>query len=335
MAMIENSSNGFISIDKYGDFEIMNQTARSMLDVTHTSNLKRLKNNHPELAQLLEDINPGDVNSCQITNNGQIGILQVSCSLLRFRDKDLTLISLLDIKKEIEARELKSWQKLIRIMNHEIMNSIAPIISVSKSLQPIFLKDGNPVMKNDLEEKGIHDTINGLEVIESMSTGLKSFVGHYRKLSNIPKPVLKPIFLDKWTEYLKVLCTEVLRNNNALLDISCKSKNNVLVADEGLLNQVILNLVKNADEAPNRENSEKIITINIELVKQKLYIIIKNNGAPIPKGIRDQIFVPFFTTKNNGAGIGLFISRQIISLHHGSLTAYTDEHDETVFKIEL
>ena len=335
LSMIEHSSTGFISIDEHGDFEIMNQTARGMLDVEHTSNLTRLKQEFPELHKLLMQLKPRQVKSCQITKKNTSTILQVSSSIIKFKEKQLTLVSILDIKKEIESKELESWQKLIRIMNHEIMNSIAPITSVSKSLLPIFLKNGEPVTTLELSEKKICDTINGLEVIESMSSGLNNFVNHYRRLSQIPKPAIKQIDVNKWLQNLPVICSNFLETNNADFEIKNQSKVSGLMADEGLLNQVILNLIKNAAEAPILTKKKKII-ISIEPSFNSSAIIkVINNGEPIDSEIQDKIFIPFFTTKKSGAGIGLFISRQIINLHNGTLSLITNENRETVFRVEI
>ncbi|NJO92086.1 MAG: hypothetical protein HC831_26280 [Chloroflexia bacterium] len=181
MAMIEHSSTGFISIDQHGDFEIMNQMARKLLGVEYTSNMKRMQTDTPELYHLLMKIKPGQAKSCKIIRNEFSTTVQVSSSRLNYKDKQLTLVSLLDIQNEIDTREMESWQKLIRIMNHEIMNSIAPITSATKSLMKIFLKEDNQVNCKDLSEREMSDTLNCLEIIDSMSSGLTSFVENYQK----------------------------------------------------------------------------------------------------------------------------------------------------------
>jgi two-component system, NtrC family, nitrogen regulation sensor histidine kinase NtrY len=335
LAMIEHSSTGFISIDQHGDFEIMNQTARNLLGVSYTSNLDRMERQLPEFFHLLSDLTPGEVKSCQITHERVSTIIQISASKLRFKDKELRLISLLDIKKEIESREIESWQKLIRIMNHEIMNSIAPITSVSKSLLPIFLKNNKPITPLDLNDKKICDTINGLEVIESMSSGLNNFVHNYRKLAQIPKPVVKTIVVEKWVENLTTISTDIIQQNNAQLIIDIQQNIKSFQADEGLLNQVLLNLIKNAAEAPILQEQKRITLLIETNVDNKTIIKVINNGKAISNDILDKIFVPFFTTKDNGVGIGLFISRQIINSHNGTLSVYSAENEDTIFQIIL
>ncbi|MCK5138124.1 MAG: GHKL domain-containing protein [Bacteroidales bacterium] len=335
LAMIEHSSTGFISIDDHGDFEIMNQAARNLLGTNYTSNLTRLKSNLPELHQLITHLEPGEVKSCKIEINGGMTIIQVSSAELRFRNQMFTLLSLQDIKNEIDAKEMESWQKLIRIMNHEIMNSIAPIISVSKSLKPIFLKNNTPVEPSIIDEKRISDTISGLEIIESMSSGLKNFVGHYRKLSQIPEPEKVSLDVMKWSGALKSMGLELIPHDNTDLDIVIQDGVKVIYADEGLLNQVMINLIKNAEEALILTKRKKIKIVIGVSDDGKTAIRVINNGEPISADFQDKFFVPFFTTKESGAGIGLFLSRQIISMHKGSISAFTNQNTETVFEIIL
>ena len=335
LEMIEHSSTGFISIDDHGDFEIMNQTARNLLGAKFTSNLKRLKRNLPELHQLITNLDSGEVKSCRIENEEGFSVIQVSSAGLKFRDQKFTLLSLQDIKNEIDAKEMESWHKLIRIMNHEIMNSIAPITSVSKSLKPIFLKDSTPIDPSEIDEKKIGDTISGLEIIESMSSGLKNFVGHYRKLSKIPEPVITSLDVVNWTDTLKSLGLELIPNDNTELELIIEDGVKAIHADEGLLNQVMINLIKNAVEAPNQRD-KKIIKVTVGPASDgKTIIRVINDGSPISEDIQDKIFVPFFTSKEHGAGIGLFLCRMIISGHTGSISAYTNQSAETVFEIIL
>jgi nitrogen fixation/metabolism regulation signal transduction histidine kinase len=335
LEMIEHSSTGFISIDDHGDFEIMNQTARNLLGAKFTSNLTRLESDMPELHHLITHLNPGELKSCRIEREEGFSIIQVSSAGLKFRDQMFTLLSLQDIKNEIDAKEMESWQKLIRIMNHEIMNSIAPITSVSKSLKPIFLKGNTPIEPSEIDEKKIGDTISGLEIIESMSSGLKNFVGHYRKLSQIPEPVIISLDIVKWTDTLRSLGSELIPNGNIELDIVIQDGVKAINADEGLLNQVMINLIKNAAEAPNPRDIKKIKVTVGAANDGKTVIRVINDGAPISADIQDKIFVPFFTSKEHGAGIGLFLCRQIISGHGGSISAYTNLKAETVFEILL
>jgi len=344
MAMIEHSATGFISIDEHGDFEIMNQAARNLLGTRFTSNLERLKKEMPGLYQLLTELEDGEAGICTIHHPEGASLVRMSTARINFREHTFTLVSLQDIRREVDQRELESWQKLIRILNHEIMNSIAPITSASRSLRTLFLDGEQPLEPSLIDEKKITDTLDGLDIIGSMSAGLQHFVENYRKLSRIPDPVPVPLDLARWTGTLKVLAGEIVEQGGGRLEIFLGEGTPEPKADEGLLNQVMLNLVHNAMEAPGREpagsvqatNSERWVEIRIGPSEGgKTSIRVKNNGAPVLPEELDKIFIPFYTTKEKGAGIGLFLSRQIIFMHHGTLDAYTAPDGDPVFEILL
>jgi nitrogen fixation/metabolism regulation signal transduction histidine kinase len=335
LSMIEHSSTGFISIDANGDFEIMNKTARELLGATYTSNLSRLGQDMPELHALITTLQPGEVKRCKVERKEGLLVIQVALARLKYLNKEYILLSFQDIKKEIDATEMESWLKLIRIMNHEIMNSIAPITSVSKSLKPIFIRSDHPVEPAEIDSEDIADAISGLEIIESMSSGLKHFVSQYQKLSRVPDPVIEPINVGAWSEKIRHLGSELIHEGNTLLSITVDKGVSEILADEILLNQVMLNLIRNAVEAPcvNKKKNIKVLISQSEDGNSTIRVV--NDGEPITKEIQDQIFIPFFTTKEKGDGIGLFLSRQIIYMHKGKLEVYTNKDLETVFEIVL
>jgi len=335
MAMIEHSTTGFISVDEHGDFEIMNETARKLLGVEYTSNLDRIKVVAPELYETIKNLTPGQSRSCRVNRPNLSTIVQVASSKLIYKSKKLTLISLLDIQKEIDARELESWQKLIRIMNHEIMNSIAPITSASRSMSNILIKNTSPIKKEEITDQTINDVINCLEVIDTMSNGLIYFVENYRKLNKIPEPVAKEIDVQKWAVSLKHLLSECIDNPDIDLEVTTLEKKKSFLGDEKLLNQVIINIVKNAAQAPKNGENKKIKVSIGSTIKDNIEIKIWNNGQIIDKEYMDRIFIPFFTTKESGAGIGLYVSKQIVNLHNGSLTVVSNNETGTTFNIIL
>ncbi len=335
LAMIEHSSTGFISVDKHGDFEVMNRAARNLLGSLHTSNVSHLKEAFPGLYHQIQILPPGTLGSCKIELKDGPRLVQVSSAPLRFQDQEFNLISLQDIQNEIDVKEMESWQKLIRVINHEIMNSIAPIVSASKSLRPVFVQEGSPVKPEEIDEKMILDTISGLEIIDNMSRGLKNFVSNYRRLSQVPEPETGALNLKQWAGTLKVLFQELTSNDEAELDVRISKEIDTIHVDEGLFNQVMVNLLKNAWEAPESTLEKHIrVTVN-PYAQRKVCICVINNGLPIPKEIQDQIFVPFFTSKDGGSGVGLFVSRLIINAHKGSITSSTNADSETVFEIVL
>ena len=214
-------------------------------------------------------------------------------------------------------------------------NSIAPITSVSKSLKPIFIRSDHPAEPAEIDSEDIADAISGIKIIESMSSGLKHFVSQYQKLSRVPDPIIEPINVGTWSEELRQLGSELISDEQTRIHIFVDDGVSEFFADESLLRQVMLNLIKNAVEAPSVDKQKNIKVLMAQSEDGKSIIRVVNDGEPISKEIQDQIFIPFFTTKETGDGIGLFLSRQIIYMHKGKLEVYTNKDLETVFEIVL
>jgi signal transduction histidine kinase len=185
---------------------------------------------------------------------------------------------------------------------------------------------------NDIQ---ISTTVQGLKAIEEQSEGLLNFVGNYRKLIKIPPPDIRKISIDEWIEQLYVLYSEICRQESIQFVIRHDGRNDYLEGDKNLLNQVLINLIQNAIEALQEVSDNKRIQIVFSKDKETFYIQVGNNGPTISSELQDKIFVPFFTTKPNGSGIGLSISSQIVKLHKGTLDVFSDETIGTVFTIKI
>jgi signal transduction histidine kinase len=249
------------------------------------------------------------------------------------KNRTLRLVSVQDINDQLSEKEMESWLKLIRVLTHEIMNSIAPVTSLSENLKNLYIRDGAVIKPEMVSETTIAKTAKGLEVIEQQGIGLINFVESYRKLTRLPKPELKPVNVRNLIE------NTVLLNKSLWPDIQISLQINdpdmQIAADEKLFSQVLINLLKNAAEAlEDRENGN--IQIQTHRNREgKIEICIKDNGPGIPPELLEEIFVPFFTTRESGSGIGLSLSRQIIRLHGGKLTANSQPGKETTFCIEV
>ncbi len=317
--MIEYSSSGFIMIDEKGDFEMMNNAARKYLNVEYTSNLKRLNQHDPQLYQIFSNIKPGETKIHKAQLNGQNNVLSISVAEIKYYSKKFRIISLKDISKELEEQELESWHKLFRVITHEIMNSIAPITSLSQTLIRFFSKNGEHKSPVDINDKIIIDTLSGLQVIDDMSNGLMSFVKNYRQLSKIPMPKVERIEIKPWLLNLKTLMLEMTKDFDINLKITVSDNCKEIFSDEKLLNQVILNLVKNSIEALEEIQSGEIIIHVYKDERSRTVLSVRDNGEGISEEDMDKIFVPFFTTKEQGNGIGLSLSKQIMRKLSGSL----------------
>ncbi len=218
----------------------------------------------------------------------------------------------------IEKNEIESWQKLIRVLNHEIMNSITPILSLSETLSEREANEKNyPVMQQ------------AMQTIHRRSKGLLEFVENYRKLTRIPSPVLKQVYVNDLFENLRQLFPE------DYIDIKKPEKNFTILIDKAQIEQVLINLIKNAAEACQKQESPKIEVVISQPNKSGTIIEVSDNGCGIMPNAIDEVFVPFYTTKPQGSGIGLSICRQIINRHGGKISVESQEGVGTIFKVTL
>jgi signal transduction histidine kinase len=216
------------------------------------------------------------------------------------------------------------------------MNSIAPITSLSNTLSRIFIRNNNPLPAQEVTEKHISNIIHGLGVIENTGKGLMRFVEDYRKLTKIPNPVFKPIHLSNWLNAIRLLMKNRLEEEHITLRITKNGSQEEFIGDEKMLNQVMINMLNNAVDALKSSEKSKKITVSVsEDIAGRLRIGITDNGKGIPPEEMDKIFIPFYTTKENGSGIGLSLSRKIMRLHRGSISVSSKPEIQTTFMLSF
>lgn len=236
------------------------------------------------------------------------------------------LLTLQDIRGELERKEIEAWVKLIRVLNHEITNSLTPVTSLSESLYTSWKQN-----QEKPDQPLIETTIKGLNVIEERSRSLISFVNSYRMLTKIPKLQPHEIAIEDFMSRISILASPY-RSSTVSITVEPPTSTFKFVADESMLVQVMLNLIKNGIEAIGSKGGA--IKINAYPQNGKVAITVEDNGTGIPQGIADEIFTPFFTTKDFGSGIGLSYSKQIIRAHKGSLN-FTSTPGNTRFTVEI
>ncbi len=215
------------------------------------------------------------------------------------------------------------------------MNSVAPLTSISRTLQKLFYHEGRPVQPEDVNGEMIETTVKGLTTIDEQGKGLVNFVNSYRKLVRLPKPMIEPFDAKEWTEQLKLLVSEQLMARDIVFEIIKGAGVKTVTADKNLINQVVLNLINNAADALLEIPSCRRILLRLQHAGLSMLLIsVSNNGPQIPDDILGKIFIPFFTTKKEGSGIGLALSRQILYLHKGILSV-SSTPEETRFTLEL
>ncbi len=315
---------GLISVFEDGKVEYMNRSARELLGsgpVAHIRELRRIDN---ELPEVLLSLKPGQNRLFRMMRQSEMLQLSLKTTTFIFRNNRIKLISLQNISPELEERELDSWQKLIRVLTHEIMNSVAPISSTIETINGFFTdpSTGRAKQLEQIDEKTISNTLQGLEIIEGRSKGLLEFVKHYRRLTLVSKPSFSVFRVEELVRHLTILLAEKMEAAGAHILVDIHPPELEIKADKKLIEQVMINLLNNAIEALEEEKPEqKVIRIRASLNQdQKVQIEVEDNGKGIPPELIDQIFIPFFTTRDNGTGIGLSLSRNIMRMHQGSLS---------------
>jgi nitrogen fixation/metabolism regulation signal transduction histidine kinase len=313
--ILEHVSIGVITINQSGNIFLSNSAARNLLNRDQLTHVTQLMQVDKKLFLAIKELNPGDHKL--VSFNSSSGTVQLSLKSTSFNtaDQNYQLVAIQDIKNEMETKELESWIKLIRVLTHEIMNTIAPITSLSQTISGYF-KNLNGEIPN---QKIIANTVKGLEIINERGSGLLSFVENYRQLTRLPQPEKKKIIVSQFLESTVTLLQVDSKNENTQIEWDCTPRELEIVADEKQIAQVLINLVKNAEEALKKKENGKI-SIKAEINKNgRPQIAVNDNGTGIPGDLLDKIFVPFFSTKENGSGIGLSLSRQIMQKHGGTL----------------
>lgn len=327
--MMSQVRTGIVVIDlsrrREGRIIYSNEPALSLLGMATFSHLRQLGNISRELEQTFTDITANREMRCSYYNErGQVTI-SLTASETTLQGKQVKIVTFNDITREMVHNEEVSWNKLIRVLTHEIMNTVTPIASLSTMLADNLAqaKEGEPLNNEELKM--------GLDTIASSSNGLIKFVNSYRSLTHISSPVKKAFYLRELIERVESLVHEQLHQSGATFSYTEKSDDILLYGDADQLSQVMVNLVRNALQA----GATRIdFTAEINFA-ESVIITVANNGAPISKDNQEEIFVPFYTTKQEGTGIGLSLSRQIMRLHNGSIKLLRSDGHGTVFELQF
>lgn len=334
--IIKLSSTGFVVLSKDKNVELINEAACNFAGINpSSSNMNLLKQKNPQLYNAICRLNAGDNLSFKNYKNFTIQELILKATAIRTSQREIMLVSIQDIRSELIEKEVQSYQKLISILTHEIMNSLAPLTSLSKTLNRIFTINGSHIQPSEINENHITTTVCGLNAIESQSEGLIDFVNNYRRLTKIPQPVIREIDINEWVQQLSFIYREKMAAESIEFDISVKDGLKEIYGDKNLLNQVLINLLNNSMDALKEISIGKKIRVYIFKEGNVSFLQVGNNGPCIPPDLLDKVFIPFFTTKENGSGIGLSISQQIMNLHKGTIDVYSDKDTGTIFTLRL
>jgi two-component system, NtrC family, nitrogen regulation sensor histidine kinase NtrY len=333
--LLEHLATGIISYNETGHIIHANSTAKKLLSTDVLTHLKQIERIDQKLFLAIKSIKPNERRLIALTNGYEEIQLSLKATSFKSSGNEMVILSIQDIKTELDEKELESWMKLIRVLMHEIMNSITPITSLSESLSRIYGSEGSPLLPEQVTEKTIHTTLQGLNVIMEQGKGLMSFVESYRKLTRVPEPDKKIFKVADLMSRIQILYGSLVKSDMIRMSIIIKEPELEIYADQNLISQVLINLLKNALEANENNPSGEIKIIAGVDANNHPEICIQDNGPGISEEKLEEIFVPFFTTRQNGSGIGLSISKQIMRMHGGNLKVRSVPGKETVFCLSL
>ena len=331
-AIINQIGFGIIVFDQKDDIMLMNKQASDLLSIPRITKWRNLKNSNIFFLETLLDIPYTENQLIETEINGNRQYLTVNIDTIKIREQHLKICSFQDIKSEISQKETEAWQKLIRILTHETMNSVAPIVSLAETMQLILEVEGENKIKShpEITDENLSDIHESVKAIVERGDGMLKFVKEYRRLTRIPKPEPEHFKVQDLLKSTMKLYEKQITDK--AIDYSFLAGENQIYADPTLIQQVFVNLVKNALEAIETVSKPQL-TIKSGLIDNKVVVDFSNNGMRIPDDKIDKIFVPFYTTKKSGSGVGLSVSRQIMNMHNGELDLIRNEPDDISFRL--
>jgi two-component system, NtrC family, nitrogen regulation sensor histidine kinase NtrY len=312
---------GLIIFREDGKIEIFNSAARKVLRINRAENISDLKEVSDTLVNVFQKLKTGGRELIRLKIGDDFVQLSIYAIELTLRGENVKLISLQNIQSELEEKEMEAWQNLVRVLTHEIMNSVTPISSLAGIVEEELKQHMQTQQGKPLTNEQLSDIHLSLQTISKRSEGLIHFVKEFRSLTSIPKPKQVQIEVQPLLEELTMLHRKELSEKNIQLKISVYPEDLTISADKNMIDQVAINLIKNAIQAFEDQQEGKLIELKAFVnEKSRPVISVKDNGTGIDPEAMEKIFIPFFTTKKTGSGIGLSLSRQIMRQHQGTLT---------------
>ncbi len=331
--ILKQAEIGILTYNDKGHILFTNPKAEKLINHTPLNHIKQLAQVDKKLYALFTTIQPFERKLIKLTNERETIQLSIKSTEINLNGELLRLMTIQDIHKELDEKETDSWIKLIRVLTHEIMNSVTPITSISESILRYYKGENGLLTINQIDENKIKNTAKGLEVIKNQGNDLMSFVQSYRSFLNVPSPDKKLIKVKELLEKIAVLMGQDIGLHHIEFKIMHTQNDLEIYADEKQVTQILMNLCKNAIQALKGSQNANLSLISGITKDNKKYITVKDNGPGIAPNLINEIFVPFFTTKNEGTGIGLSLSKQMMHLHEGNLTVHSIPNVETSFSL--
>ena len=334
--VVQHIGVGLLAFTAEGDVALINTAAKRLLGIDQLVNIRSLEQVSSELVQTLFSMRSGQKVLLKTEIRKEPLQLVVSATELKLRGQLHTLVSLQNIRSELDEKEVEAWQQLIRVLTHEIMNSITPISSLASTVNEMLRSspesaDPQPVPSPEV----IKDIQGAVQTIEKRSQGLLHFVEAYRSLTRIPPPKFQIVSVAELFGRVEQLMHTRLAEAHIALQRQLEPESLELTADPGLVEQVLINLILNAAEALQNTPQPVIILSAFIGERGRVTLQVSDNGPGMPKEVQEKIFIPFFTTKPNGSGIGLSLSRQIMRLHGGIIHLNSEPEKQTTFTLRF
>jgi len=335
--IIQHVGIGLLVYKPDGTIDLINNTAKKLLKTDGLRDINSMKDASPGLVDALLNLKNGDKKLVKLDREGETGYLSMFCHTFLLHEQQYILVSIQNIKEELEEKEMEAWQNLIRVLTHEIMNSITPISSMSATLLDILgTDDKNDVPDGDkIGPEELKDVAAALKTIHHRSEGLMKFVSAYRNMTLTPVPKFRLLSVGEFFKRVEKLMNHKLADNGICFKWSVYPETLEFTADPDLMEQVMINLLLNAIDAVNGRENPRIILSAFMGKEGQIIITVEDNGVGIVEEALDKIFIPFFTTKKQGSGIGLSLSRQILRLHNATIRVQSTPNERTIFTIRF
>ena len=334
--IVQHVGIGLIAFLPDGKVELINTAAKRLLGVARLKNIKSLESWSSPLVKALFKLKPKEKAQIRVDNNNELLQLALYATEFKLRDYTYKLVSIQNIYTELEEKEIDAWQKLIRVLTHEIMNSITPISSLASTINEL-IKDSTNLRSAQKTEDGetLTDICDAAQTIQKRSEGLLHFVDAYRSLTLIQKPNFQIFPIKELFNRAAKLIQINLKDKNIKLEIKIEPITLELAADPELIEQALINLLLNSLHAVEGQENAAIILLARLDGRSRTIIQVKDNGYGITKENMDKVFIPFYSTKEVGSGVGLSLSRQIMRLHNGTISVQSKLEVETTVTLRF
>jgi two-component system, NtrC family, nitrogen regulation sensor histidine kinase NtrY len=335
--VVQHVGIGILVFKQDGQIDLVNQSVKKILGIRQLRQIDQLSRLDPNFPLTLKRLESGERTQVQILDPVSEETVTLSLHATRFilQNVPYTLISVQNIQSELEEKELDAWQNLIRVLTHEIMNSVTPIASLASTANRLLGKIMDRIDECPDWKESIGDVGQAVKTIESRSQGLLKFVESYRSLTRIPKPEFQIVSVRELFDRVSRLMSPKFEEKGIRFSPQVEPESLEITADPNLIEQVLINLLQNAFDWAGQKPGGKIVLSAGMGNTSRPTIQVKDNGPGIEKEVLEKIFIPFFTTKPDGSGIGLSLSRQIMRMHSGNISVQSSSGGETVFTLKF